>query len=238
MIELSIVIPCYNESTAIPILLEQCRVASLNRIDIEFIIVDNGSTDETNKILLRTLSDIDFKGFKSLRIEKNIGYGNGIVQGLLAASGNILSYTHADLQCNPSDVITAFDQYKNQLRDNQCLIKGRRVNRGIVDSFFTWGMSVFSSWILGVHLSDVNAQPKIFHRLFFQQLINPPSDFSLDLFILYSARKKNIPIISFPVIFSKRHSGQAKGGGTWKGKYKLIKRTLAYILNLRKEVKK
>jgi glycosyltransferase involved in cell wall biosynthesis len=91
MIELSIVIPCYNESTAIPILLEQCRVASLNRIDIEFIIVDNGSTDETNKILLRTLSDIDFKGFKSLRIEKNIGYGNGIVQGLLAASGNILS---------------------------------------------------------------------------------------------------------------------------------------------------
>lgn len=236
MSKLSIIIPCYNEAKAIPLLIEKCSVAIGNRNDIEFLLVDNGSTDLTQSVFSTLLSKNTYPFIQSIVVKKNEGYGNGIIQGLLNASGDILSFTHADLQCDPMDVVRAFDQYNGLLSKNLGIVKGQRVNRSVIDAFFTWGMSVLSSWMLGVQLRDVNAQPKIFHRDFFLQLVNPPKDFSLDLFILYSARKGGYRIESFPVIFSKRHSGEAKGGGTWKGKIRLIKRTFNYILALRKEV--
>jgi glycosyltransferase involved in cell wall biosynthesis len=238
MIKLSVIIPCYNEASAIKLLIDKCRNANNNRKDIEFILVDNGSTDTTSVIIKELLINQDLFFIKLVTVKNNIGYGNGIIQGLKAASGEILSFTHADLQCDPKDAVLAYDQYKDKLGNNLCVVKGRRTNRGVFDNFFTWAMSVFSSWTLGVQLSDVNAQPKMFHRQFYESLHNPPLDFSLDLFILYSARKKNIPIIDFPVLFSKRHSGVAKGGGSLKGKWKLIKRTYRYIIQLRTEVKR
>lgn len=237
MIKLSIIIPCYNEASAMSLLLEKCKNANNNRTDLEFILVDNGSTDSTNVVLNDVLINPDFFFLKLVTIKKNNGYGNGIIEGLKTASGEILSFTHADLQCDPMDAVLAYDQYKDQLEKNLCMIKGKRTNRGFFDYFFTWGMSVFSSWALGVQLADVNAQPKIFHRYFYESLKNPPLDFSLDLFILYSARKQHLPIINFPVLFSKRHSGVAKGGGSLKGKWRLIKRTYRYIIQLRKDVK-
>ena len=236
MINLSVVIPCYNEASAIPLLIEKCAAACSNRDDIEFLLVDNGSTDQTQLVFSTLLTNNSYSFIKLITVKRNEGYGNGILQGLLSAKGDILSFTHADLQCDPLDVIRAFDQYVELLWNNRGIVKGKRVNRSFVDVFFTWGMSVLASWMLGVQLSDVNAQPKIFHRNFFEQLVNPPKDFSLDLFILYSARKGGYNIESFPVIFSKRHSGEAKGGGSWKGKIRLIKRTFNYILALRKEV--
>ena len=50
MINLSIVLPCYNESKSIPILLENFS-EKLNRKDVELIIVNNGSNDSTKSTL-------------------------------------------------------------------------------------------------------------------------------------------------------------------------------------------
>ena len=40
----------------------------------------------------------------------------------------------------------------------------------------------------------------------------------------------------FPVFFSNREFGEAKGGGTLKGKFKLIKRTIGYVIELRNDI--
>ena len=50
MILLSIIIPCFNESKSLPILVKNFA-NKLKRNDIELIIIDNGSKDSTNKIL-------------------------------------------------------------------------------------------------------------------------------------------------------------------------------------------
>ena len=71
-----------------------------------------------------------------------------------------------------------------------------------------------------------------------QNLKNAPHDFSLDLYVLFVANKLKIPIKNYPVFFSKRKFGIAKGGGSLKGKYKLIKRTFMYIIELRKDILK
>ena len=66
--ELSIIIPCYNEELSIPKLIDNCL--SIINDDIEIIIVDNGSIDDTFKELNK--SDIP-NNIVPIRIEKNIG---------------------------------------------------------------------------------------------------------------------------------------------------------------------
>ena len=59
MIKLSIVVPCYNEAKNIPLLLQKCvDITKLG--EIEVILVDNGSTDESQDVLLKILKDNDF----------------------------------------------------------------------------------------------------------------------------------------------------------------------------------
>ena len=48
--KVSIIIPCFNESKSLPILVKNFA-NKLKRNDIELIIIDNGSKDSTNKIL-------------------------------------------------------------------------------------------------------------------------------------------------------------------------------------------
>ncbi|MFM6202168.1 MAG: glycosyltransferase, partial [Dolichospermum sp.] len=104
-------------------LIDKCRNANNNRKDIEFILVDNGSTDTTSVILKDLLINQDLFFIKLVTVKNNIGYGNGIIQGLKASSGEILSFTHADLQCDPNDAVLAYDQYKDKLENNLCVVK-------------------------------------------------------------------------------------------------------------------
>ena len=92
-------------------------------------------------------------------------------------------------------------------------------------------------FLLKVRLNDINAQPKIFHRSFYDKFLKDrsPKDFSLDLFALYEAKTNNYEIISFPVHFKKREFGVAKGGGgSLINRWNLVKRTFRYIYRLKK----
>ena len=228
---LSIIIPCYNEELSIPKLIDNCL--SIINDDIEIIIVDNGSIDDTFKELNK--SDIP-KNIMPIRIEKNIGYGNGIMSGLNHASGEVLSWTHADLQTDLSDIIRGYTIHKKELLNKTCVVKGKRKKRNLFDAFFTFSMGLYCSILLGKWLYDINAQPKIFHRSFLEKFEKAPLDFSLDLYVLYFFSLNKINIKSIPVFFNKRQFGVSKGGGTLKGKFKLIKRTLSYIHHLKKSL--
>ncbi len=236
MFNLSIVIPCYNESKSLPRLMLACSNACKGRNDIQFIFVNNGSNDDTQIVLDQLLSQENYAFGKSIKVPINKGYGFGILQGLAAAEGKILSWTHADLQTDPKDVVLAYELYKKELDSNHCIIKGERKGRKLFDNIFTGGMSLISSLLLNQKLWDINAQPKIFHRDFMNYLTKAPYDFSLDLYLLYVASRMKISIHSFPVFFSNREFGEAKGGGTLRGKFKLVKRTISYIMVLRRDI--
>ena len=228
---LSIIIPCYNEELSIPKLIDNCMNIINNNIEI--IIVDNGSIDNTFKILNK--SNLPHN-IVPIRIEKNIGYGNGILTGLNHANGEVLSWTHADLQTDLSDIIRGYTIHKKELLNKTCVVKGKRKKRNLFDAFFTFLMGLYCSILLGKWLYDINAQPKIFHRSFLEKFVKAPLDFSLDLYVLYFFSLNKINIKSIPVFFNKRQFGVSKGGGTLNGKFKLIKRTLSYIHHLKKSL--
>jgi len=235
MILLSIVIPCFNEADNIFPLFQKIEEILQKDNSIEFVIVDNGSTDNTlNNIILTNL--YKEKKIELLKIKDNIGYGHGIMSGVNIAQGQFIGWCHADLQTEPMDVLNAFSSKIDNLKNEKCIIKGLRKNRNIFDSIFTFGMSLFASLVFMKKINDINAQPKLFPRSFTELIKDYPKDFSLDLYILIIAKSNNYKIINHEVIMKKRLYGEAKGGGSLIGKLKLIKRTLLYIFELKKKL--
>lgn len=234
-IKFSVIVPCYNEEKNIPLLLEAFN-RTIKRNDVEIIIVNNGSTDNTHKVLDELLHKYTFA--RKIDVVINKGYGFGIVSGLHAANGEFLGWTHADLQTDPSDVMTAIDIIESEKNDSQLYIKGDRKGRPLFDQFFTSGMSLFETLYMGKILWDINAQPNLFHQSFFEKWKEiAPEDFSLDLFVLYMAKHFDLNIIRFDVKFPERKHGESSWNTGFTAKWKFIKRTLEFSIGLKKELK-
>jgi len=233
--KLSVVIPCYNEEKNLPYIVAKLRAILRDKAheECEVILVDNGSTDDSAQVFTELLEGIE-ENIRVVKVDKNQGYGYGILYGLQQATGDFLAWTHADLQTDPADVFKALDIYLLATK-RPVLVKGYRKNRKLSEAFFSWCMGLISSVFLKARLTEINAQPKLFHRDFYAAIVkDAPYDFSLDLYFLFKAKKQGL-IIDFPVFFLPRLYGEAKGGSgsSLKTRIKLIKRTLKYIGELR-----
>lgn len=234
-INLSIVVPCFNEAENIPLLMERFA-KSVNRNDVELIIVDNGSVDGTGDVVEKRLNE--FKFAKLVKLEINKGYGGGIRAGLSKAGGKYIGWTHADMQTDPYDAVRALEIIESSPENEKLklFIKGKRSGRPVLDVLFTVGMSVFETIYMGVSMNDINAQPNVFHRSFFDSWENAPDDFSLDLYAYYMAKKMGMTIRRFPVIFSKRRHGSSKWNTGIASRWKFIRRTVEYSIKLKREI--
>ncbi len=235
MKRLSIIIPCYNESRNLPLLVNRCKEVANKDNNIEIVIVDNGSIDDTSFVLDELTSSLSF--ISRVKIEVNQGYGYGILAGLNAATGEILSWTHADMQTDLGDVLKGLDFFNSESNSEELFVKGRRYGRPLTDVFFTVGMSVFETLLLRKIMWDINAQPTMFHRKFFLTWNKPPKDFSLDLYAYFMAKKSRLVVKRFPVIFAERAHGVSNWNISFISKYHFIKRTLVYSFGLQKRMR-
>ena len=109
--KLSIVVPCYNEEKNIPLILEKFKNI-IKKEEIEVVLVNNGSTDNSKDILEKLVPNYSFARIVS--VPENKGYGYGVVQGLKEANGDFIGWTHADLQTDPFDVIKAYKIFEEK----------------------------------------------------------------------------------------------------------------------------
>jgi len=231
-LNISLVIPCFNESKNLPFLYKKLLIL-LDYEKIEIILVDNGSSDETYSILKSF--QLANKNIKVLKVDQNIGYGNGILEGLKVASGDILSWTHADMQTDPNDILRGLKFFSKS--NKEIFVKGFRKGRPFLDKLFTFFMSVYCSLKLGNIYRDINAQPVMFDSSFYKSWVNPPKDFSLDLYAYFMAKKFNYKIYKFPVIFSKRLFGLSSWNINFPSKLKFINRTINFTNKLANKYK-
>ena len=222
---LSIVIPCYNEEKSIPLILEKFQ-SCINGEDMEVVLVNNGSTDGSADVLDELLPQYAFARMVLVPINK--GYGYGILQGLKAAKGDFIGWTHADMQTDPSDVLKAYHILEERNWETKTYVKGNRKGRGVGDQFFTFGMSIFETLYLHKRLYDINAQPNIFAKTFFDSWKTPPHDFALDLYALYMAQARGLDVVRFDVSFPPRLYGSSHWNTGLASKWKFIKRTLSF----------
>lgn len=132
--KLSIVVPCYNEEENIPLILERFQEV-IEREDIEVILVNNGSTDNSAQVLEQLLPKYSFA--KTTLVAVNQGYGYGILQGLAMCRGEYIGWTHADMQTDPADIIKALHVIEQE--KGLVFVKGRRKGRPLFDVFLRWG---------------------------------------------------------------------------------------------------
>ena len=96
---LSVIIPVYNEEKTIISILEKIKKSSSNLSKYEVIVIDDGSTDQTKKLLEDNKSLYD----KFLVNEVNKGKGFSVKKGLLNASGTHVIFQDADFEYDPND---------------------------------------------------------------------------------------------------------------------------------------
>jgi glycosyltransferase involved in cell wall biosynthesis len=220
-LELSIVLPCYNEAANIPHLLQRFR-ALTGRAAFELILVDNGSTDGSAGVLRSSLASPENSFARCVLVERNIGYGHGLQAGLETARAETVAFSHADLQCPPEDVLRAYEFYRRESRRGPCLVKGRRLGRSWADRVVSWSYNRLAATALGLRAEslepgrrrasapDVNAQPKVFDRGLARTLRSGSSDFTYDLCVLHACARTGIRVLEFDVPFPARLHGTSK----------------------------
>ena len=122
-IDLSIVIPLFNEQEVIPFLIEE-----LNKVGVtlsknyEVILVDDGSTDNTFE-LIKKVSEQDSK-FKVIKFSRNFGHQAAFNVGIDFAQGNMVLTMDGDLQHPPSLIPT----FIKQAEDGHDIVIGERLS--------------------------------------------------------------------------------------------------------------
>lgn len=227
--KLSVVVPCYNEEKNIPLLLKRFE-SCVPLKEMEVVIINNGSTDDSAKVLKKLIPQYSFA--RLVTVPENKGYGYGILEGLKTCDSDFIGWTHADMQTDPKDVIKALNMIKASKNEN-IFVKGNRKGRPLLDRFFTGGMSLFESIYLKQQLLDINAQPNIFPKSFFDEWENPPFDFALDLYALYMAKVKKLQIKRFAVGFPERIYGKSHWNTGFVSKWKFMKRTIDFSVKLK-----
>lgn len=211
-----IVIPFYNEEENIlRSYREHKKLERLFNIR-KYIFVDNGSSASSQKFFDEVI-DLDEK-IDVIRIEENIGYGNGMIVGLKSSKAELILTNHADGQF---DAYSFFYQHREFLSNSNILsIFPVRLNRPLKDSLFSSILRLILSVITLKRTADFNGQPKLLVRDELPKNIQDyPKDFSFD-YLLWKSQinQHNLPILQKPRSF---------GFSTWQGQ--MMKRIMIFL---------
>lgn len=160
--DLSIVIPVYNEENTIKLLCHQVKNV-LDRLEegSEIIVVDDGSTDNTYNILKEVKDDI--KELKVIRLRTNFGQTAALSAGFDNAQGKIIITIDADLQNDPNDVPKLLEKMK----EGYDVISGWRRHRKdpwLTRKIPSYIANKIISWITGVNLHDYGCTLKAYRK--------------------------------------------------------------------------
>lgn len=146
-VKYSFVIPAYNEETNIPVLYERiCELEQLNKENVEFIFINDGSKDNTLEVL-EELSEND-KRVKYINLTRNFGQQAALTAGYENASGDVIISLDCDLQDPPEIILEMIEKWK----DGYDIVYARRKTRK--DRFFKKYTAIFYYKLLS-KFSDV-----------------------------------------------------------------------------------
>ncbi len=210
MTDISIIIPVYNEEGNIGKLID--NILSKIKLNKEIIIVNDGSTDNT-------IEEIKSKNCKIINLEKNMGKGFAMREGIKLSSGNYILFMGGDGQDDPKEIILLYEKIKN----NYDLVIGSRflptqnnseryskkavlpINE-IGNRFITFLINIFFKR----KITDSQAEFKIFLSSKLKSLTLISDRFEIETELLIRSFKNNFKIIELPVHRHERLYGKSK----------------------------
>jgi len=204
---ISIVMPCYNEEVAIAVTAPALiKTFSKERIELQLVLVNNGSTDRTGEIIEELINE----GYpiKKVEFKENQGYGGGILHGLAECEAPIVGFLCADGQVSSEDVLMAYRLILG--REDRVLTKVRRRfredswKRKIISIIYNGLMQVLYGRLGAI---DINGSPKIFSRKTFEAMELVSKDWFLDPEIIIKCKYLGLRVIEVDVEGVQRKGG-------------------------------
>ena len=202
---LSLVIPCYNEQESVPTLLKRVgdALAPIGR-PFEVIIVDDGSSDDTPRLLSQAMNDLPW--LRVLRMAKNGGQSAAFDAGFKAARGQVIATIDADLQNDPEEIPRLLP-----MLDDYDMVNGWRKDRH--DTRFRRWQSRWANrirnWLSGETINDSASSLKVYRRCCLEGIMLYTG---MHRFMPTLVKMRGFTCVEVPVKHSPRLAGTAKYG--------------------------
>lgn len=141
--KISLVIPVFNEEEVIPELLRRIEaVARVNRerFDLEVIMVDDGSIDESVDVILKAQSELEIE---IIQLSRNFGHQAAVMAGIAKANGDAVVIMDADLQDPPELILELVKIWEQGFH----VVYGKRISRTGESYFKKISASVFYNFL-------------------------------------------------------------------------------------------
>ena len=176
MKKLSIIIPTYNESETIIVILKKIlSVQLMQNIQKEIIVVDDASTDRTHEQVERFIQENSKINLRILRQPVNQGKGAAIHRGILEATGDFIVIQDADTEYNPEEYNTLLKPVLDGFAD---VVYGSRFMGGEPHRIlFFWHsignklLTTLSNMFTNLNLTDMETGYKLFRAEILQSLL-------------------------------------------------------------------
>lgn len=217
--DLSIIIPVYNEEKNLPLLYDAILQAMQNiGRTWEIVFVDDGSKDASLHILCE-LAKKDSDRIRIVELRRNFGQTAAIAAGIDNAQGSIIVMLDADMQNDPADI----PMMLGKLDEGYDVVSGWRKDRKDTYINRTLPSKIANgliSWVTGVHLHDYGCTLKAYRR---EVITGFRLYGEMHRFIPVYAHRFGAKIIEVPVHHHERKFGKTKYG---------LERTIKVILDL------
>jgi glycosyltransferase involved in cell wall biosynthesis len=202
--KLTIIIPAYNEQDTI------CKVLDkLSKVKFpcktEIIIVDDGSTDDTESRIMNHESRIT--NIRLIQHSTNRGKGAAIITGIKHATGNYILIQDADLEYDPLQIPQLM---KPIFSSNKpiAVFGSRFMQKSVnISKLYFWGnkfLTTLTNILFGTKLSDMETCYKLLPVEIMKRSKLKCKGFEIEPEITIALIRNRIPIIDIPIIYQSR----------------------------------
>lgn len=204
MVDVSIIIPTYNEESHIAnTIQETCETMERFHIPHEVIIVDDGSTDNTSMEASKAASSFD--NVKVVHYSQNSGKGNAIKYGCRFVSGDLVTFLDADLELHPNQLPTLFKYMKKY--DADIVVGSKRHPESRIDypinrKLLSLAYLLIVKILFRLPISDTQLGLKLYRREVIDSIMPKilVKRFAYDIEILANARYSGYKMVDAPIV--------------------------------------
>ena len=221
---LSVIVPVYNERTTVAEVIRRIRAVDVP-VDIEVIVVDDGSSDGTDKVL-SALAD---STVRVLTHPVNKGKGAAIRTGLDCVRGDLVLIQDADLEYDPEDWPRLLDPI---LRGKAHVVYGSRFTgerKNMLPLHWIGNrfLSLVTNLLYSSTLSDMETCYKMFDRRVLEGITIESDRFEFEPAITAKVLRRGYRIYEVPISYAGREPDEGKKI-TWRDGFGALKALIKY----------
>ena len=207
--DISIIVPLFNEAESLPHLYEWiARVMKANKFSYELIFVNDGSSDDSWKVIqsLREQSE----AVRGICFRRNYGKSAALYCGFNAAKGDVVITMDADLQDSPDEIPELYRMITEEGYDLVSGWKQKRYDNTLTKNLPSKLFNATARWVTGIQLHDMNCGLKAYRK----EVVKNIEVFSeMHRYIPYLAKNAGFTKIGEKVVqHRKREFGTSKFG--------------------------